>query len=198
MSVAGGGEKRLVKTALEVFGHQRVLSEVNEGLVSKRLGTSQPSLVPYRAYDASDASLMIAAGNDVLFGKLAHCLGHPEWAKDPRFATNRARLQHRDAIDTEIAAVIRTAPRAHWVDLLEGLRIPVAAVHSIAEAAADPQVMAMDMLRPVPGSSDADDGSGVLCGLPLSVDGVRPAVTAWAPQLGQDEARCFGKDQADD
>ena len=47
-------------------------------------------------YQASDAMMALAIGNEPQFGKCAAVLGHSEWADDPRFATNRARVENRD------------------------------------------------------------------------------------------------------
>jgi formyl-CoA transferase len=123
---------------------------------------------------------MICAGNDRLFAKLAEVLERPDWAADPRFATNRGRLVHKAALVAEMAPILATRPRAHWIAVLEAAGVPAAQIHSIPEALAQPQVQALGMTMPVPG----EDFS--LIGLPLSFDGLRPQFTHGAPRLGQD------------
>src|SRR5690606_41688041 len=118
---------------------------------------------------------------DRLCRKVAQAMGHPEWCDDERFSTNRQRLQNRQAMVQTIQSVLLTAPRAEWIARLEAAGVPVAAINSIPEALAEPQVQAIDMLRPV-----GDEGF-VLAGLPLSFDSVRPAVTRPAPRLGEDD-----------
>jgi len=46
-------------------------------------------------YEAADGHVMIAAGNDNLFRRLAAAMGHAEWADDPRFRTNPLRVGNR-------------------------------------------------------------------------------------------------------
>src|SRR6201994_5026400 len=64
-----------------------------------RFGNGHPSIVPYTTYSAADAMMALAVGNDTQFAKAAAVLGHPEWAQDARFATNRARVENRELID---------------------------------------------------------------------------------------------------
>ena len=53
----------------------------------------------------------------------SEALGHPEWCEDRRFATNEQRMQNRAALEAEIEAVLTTAARDHWVEVLE--RLPI-------------------------------------------------------------------------
>src|SRR5215468_3970427 len=58
------------------------------GDLPSRERTGSRRLVPFQGFQTKNGTVIIAAGNDRLFAKLATALGHPEWAKDPRFATN--------------------------------------------------------------------------------------------------------------
>lgn len=168
----------LLETAL-AWAAPRIHGYANEGRESRRYGTAHPGLVPYQGFETADRPIMICVGNDRLFTKFAQAMGQPQWCNDERFATNRQRLQNRQAMVQEIQSVLRTAPRSEWIARLEEAGVPVAAINSIPEALAEPQVQAIDMVRPV-----GDEGF-VLAGLPLSFDSVRPAVTRPAPQLGE-------------
>ncbi|MFN7288244.1 MAG: CaiB/BaiF CoA transferase family protein, partial [Burkholderiales bacterium] len=61
--------------------------------VRHRTGT--PRVVVFQAFEASDGEIVVAAANDRLFAKLARELGRPDWASDPRFATNALRFKHK-------------------------------------------------------------------------------------------------------
>ena len=69
------------------------------GVVPERMGTAHPNIVPYQSFHASDRPFILAAGNDRLFARTCEVVEHAEWADDPRFATNEARVVHRDAAD---------------------------------------------------------------------------------------------------
>ena len=63
-----------------------------------RQGNTHPNIVPYQPFDAADQPIIIAVGNDRQFARLAEICGHPEWAKDERFASNGARVANRGEI----------------------------------------------------------------------------------------------------
>jgi formyl-CoA transferase len=171
----------LLETGLMWCG-QKIDHLVNTGEEPARHRSGHPSLAPYEAFEAKDGAFMICAGNDRLFGRLAHVLGHPEWINDPRYATNRARLENRAALLADMAPVLATRPRGEWIALLEEAGVPAAQIHTLGEALAQEQVQALGMFQHVPG----EDFS--LTGLPLTLNGERPRITHGAPRLGEHNA----------
>ena len=171
----------LLETAL-VWNGQKADAYVNEGRLPDRHRSGHPGFVPYEAFDTADAPLLICCGNDRLFAKLAHEVGRPEWIADPRFATNRARLANKALLLEQLGPVLRGQGRAHWLDRFTAAGVPCAAVHTVPEALAHPQVQALAMLQAVPGEDFE------LTALPLSIDGARPGHRSVAPRLGQHNA----------
>lgn len=145
--------------------------------------SGHPGFVPYEAFETQNGPLLICCGNDRLFAKLAAALGRSDWAVDPRFASNRARLAHKAALLAELAPLLQAKPRAQWIETFEAAGVPCAPIHSVPEALAHPQVQALGMLAPVPG----EDFS--LTALPLLLDGQRPALRGAAPRLGEHNAQ---------
>ncbi|MFM8610005.1 MAG: CaiB/BaiF CoA transferase family protein [Burkholderiaceae bacterium] len=168
----------LLETAMS-WNAQKADALANEGREPERHRSGHPGFVPYEAFDTADAPLLICCGNDRLFAKLAHQLGQPQWASDARFATNRARLQHKAELMAQLQPLLRQRPRAHWMAALQTAGVPHAPLHTLAEAMAHPQVQALGIMQPVPGDELR------LTALPLSIDGVRPAPQGPAPTLGQ-------------
>jgi crotonobetainyl-CoA:carnitine CoA-transferase CaiB-like acyl-CoA transferase len=154
--------------------------------VPKRRGTENVSLAPYKAYLAADDYVLIACGNDNLFRRLATTLGHAEWADEARFATNPDRVKNRDSLNAAIGDIVRSKPRAHWVEALDKVGVPCAPLQSMDEVVAHPQTKALGMLQKTP------DGAMELMGLPLSFDGVRPPLRKGPAILGADTARILG------
>ncbi len=150
------------------------------GEVPTRRGTEMPFLVPYKIFEASDGYLLIAAGNDNLFGRLGDALGHPEWRSDPRFVDNPARVAHRDLVNSMVQEIVATNTRAHWIELFERGRVPSAGLQTINEVLAHPQTHALEMLQKTP------DGRKSFMGTPLTFDGVRPPMERAPPDLGAD------------
>jgi formyl-CoA transferase len=168
----------LLETALSWAG-QKVDALMNQGQQPQRHRSGHPDFAPYEAFTAKDGPLLICAGNDRLFVKVCAALGVPEWPRDPRYATNRARLQHRAALNEALNAILCHRTRKEWLAVLEPSGVPCAPVNALEEALAEPQVQALGLIQPVPGESFT------LTGLPISFDGIRPQISGPAPKLGQ-------------
>lgn len=61
-------------------------------------GNPHPNLQPYSKFQTQTCEIFVAAGNDPTFRKFCEFLDMPELARDPRFATNAARVTNRDAL----------------------------------------------------------------------------------------------------
>lgn len=174
----------LLETAL-VWAGQAVDCYVNTGTLPARHASGHPGFAPYEAFDAADGPLLVCAGNDRLFAKLALVLRRPEWIDNEKYRTNRDRVANRVELARQIALIIAEEPRAHWLMEFEKVGVPSAAVQSVPEAVSHPQVQALDLIREVP-------GVGIkLTGLPISLNGRRPPAPAEGPRLGSDTDTFF-------
>lgn len=114
-----------------------------------RYGNGHPNIVPYTVYDASDASIAVAVGNDAQFARFSELLGHPEWASDARFTTNKDRVNNRDAIDRLINETLSADSADNWIGKLLADGIPCGRINSVAEALETEQAKARDMVATV-------------------------------------------------
>ena len=105
-----------------------------------RLGNAHPSIVPYQAFEAADGHLVLAVGNDAQFGRLCEAVGRPEIARDPRFATNAARVRHRGELVALLAPILAARPRREWITALEEAGVPCGPINDLAEVFEDAQV----------------------------------------------------------
>ena len=157
------------------------------GQVPPRHPTGSEKLIVFQGFEARNGMLVIAAGNDRLFAKLAIALGRADWASDARFANNAGRYAHRDEILAEVARIIATRSKGEWIDILEAAGVPCAPVNTLIEVLALPQTEAVGMLMKVP------ELDLRLMGLPIMLDGLRPPVSRRAPKLGEHTAEVFGE-----
>jgi crotonobetainyl-CoA:carnitine CoA-transferase CaiB-like acyl-CoA transferase len=168
----------LYETALAWMSYHAANYQAS-GEVPRRHGSGTFGIVPYRGYATSDGYLVIGAGNDNLFRKLAHALGRPEWSDDARFLDNPKRVHNRVALDAMIEEATRTKTTAAWQATLEVAGVPSAPMQSVDQVVAHPQTQALGMLQQSP------DGRLTIMGLPLSFDGERPPFRRAAPKLGE-------------
>jgi len=108
------------------------------GKVPGRMGNAHQNIVPYQVFEAADGHLILAVGNDRQFAKFCDVAGRPEWAADPRFATNAERVRHRAVLVPLLEEAIRGRPRNQWLTALEAAKVPCGSINNIAEALADP------------------------------------------------------------
>jgi formyl-CoA transferase len=174
----------LFETAF-LWAGQKISAYVNQGRLPERHASGHPGFVPYEAFATADGPLLVCCGNDRLFAKLAVELGHPEWAADPRFTSNRQRLAHKADCLALVAGALAARPRAEWLERLVAAGVPCAPINSIPELLEEPQAQASGMLATPPGEDFR------VIALPLSFDGERPQPRAGAPRLDQHRGARF-------
>ncbi|MEO6153040.1 MAG: CaiB/BaiF CoA-transferase family protein [Croceibacterium sp.] len=113
------------------------------GVTPVRMGNAHPNIAPYEAFPVAQGWVIIAAGNDAQFGRLREVLALPP---NPRWHTNAGRVLDRAALSTAISERTR-----HWTgDALlaacDARGIPAGPINTVAEALADPQVVARKMV----------------------------------------------------
>jgi crotonobetainyl-CoA:carnitine CoA-transferase CaiB-like acyl-CoA transferase len=153
-----------------------------------RQGSRHRQNAPYQRMRTADGYLMIGAAGESIWERCAAALGHPEWRDDPRFATNRQRMNNRAALETEMERVFATDTTEHWVGMLEAAGVPCGPVYNYAQMFADPQVQHRGLVQH---ASDAELGEVPHIRTPIKIgDDVR--VRTVAPKLGQHNAEIFG------
>jgi len=157
------------------------------GEVPERHRTGSQRVVPFQGFETKTGTIIVAAGNDRLFAKLAAVVGHPEWAKEERFATNAARVANKPALLALLEAIFPTRTKGEWIDLLEAGGVPCGPIHSLPEAVAQPQAEAIGIIQRLPG----DDYDVV--SLPISFDGQRPPIRRAPPRLGEHNEEIRGR-----
>ena len=73
-------------------------------------------------------------------------IARPELKDDARFCDRKAHLQNYDELHEVLKAIFATAPRDHWLKLLDQEDVPAAAIMNLAEVLEDPQVQYLDMM----------------------------------------------------
>src|SRR6478672_9304940 len=147
-----------------------------------RFGNGHPSIVPYTTYQAADAMIAIGIGNERQFARIAEVLGHPEWATDARFASNRARVENRAAIDGLINEALSQDDAGVWLEKLKAVGVPCGRINSVADALDDPHTAARDMIETV---EHPTIGALKMLGIPFKFSDTACSVRRAPPILGQ-------------
>lgn len=107
-------------------------------------GMNNSSIVPYQLLRCQDAPLAVGVPNERIWRRFCDALGKPEWAKDPRYATNQSRNENRDALIAEVETIMRARPSAEWQEILDQHGVPCGPLLSVAEIFQHPQMLARD------------------------------------------------------
>ena len=148
----GGGQHidmALLDVQVACLANQ-AMNYLTTGVSPKRLGNAHPNIVPYQDFPTADGDFILTVGNDGQFRKFAQVAGYAEWADDPRFATNAARVANRLVLVPLIrqATVFKTT--AQWVSELEAVGVPCGPINDLAQVFEDPQVQARHLAIELP------------------------------------------------
>lgn len=131
----------LLDVGVAVLANQ-AMNYLADGVVPRRMGNAHPNIVPYQVFPVRDGHLIVACGNDRQFAALCTLLDRPQIASDPLYASNEARIANRAALADLIAGRTRAWRKADLILALEGAGVPAGPINTVAEALADPQVLA--------------------------------------------------------
>jgi succinate--hydroxymethylglutarate CoA-transferase len=157
-------------------------SYLTAGRNGGRFGNGHPSIVPYTTYQAKDAMMALAIGNERQFARTAEVLGHPEWASDERFNSNRARVEHRTMIDGLINEALAQDDADAWLVKLMAVGVPCGRINTVADALDDPHTQARDMIETI---EHPTIGALKMLGIPFKFSDTACSVRRAPPTLGQ-------------
>ena len=152
----------------------------------KRLGNAHPNIAPYEAFPVADGWIIVAVGNDAQFLRLCEVIDIPH---EEKWSTNAGRVRDRVALSQAISAQTGDWEKAALLAALEEQGIPAGPINTVAEALADPQIVARGMVL--------DLGEG-LKGLrtPIRFSDAELALGKKSPKLGENPPRA-GEESGD-
>ena len=166
------------------FLENAIARYVATGVVPGPLGSRHPSIAPFAVFATKDGHIVIAAGTDGLFKRVAEVLGNPALAQDPRFRTNHDRVENALALQAELEKALAARGSEEWLAMLEDAGVPHAPLNNVAQVMADPQVQARNMIVT---AEDPELGPIRMQGNPIKLSAYEdPATRGPAPDLDGD------------
>lgn len=162
------------------FMAPRLMPYLGSGEISRRTGGRDSVIAVYQVFETADEPMTLGLGNDAIWKRFWEAVGRPEVARDEAFDTNAKRRAGRAQIVEQISQVLRTRPRAHWLELLGPARVPAGPIHRLDELAQDGALHESGFLYRAQGP----DGDLPQVGLGIRFDG-RTEGTAVPPRLGE-------------
>jgi crotonobetainyl-CoA:carnitine CoA-transferase CaiB-like acyl-CoA transferase len=177
-------EVDLLSTTLFALANQ-ASNWLTARVVPGRMANRHPSIAPYETFRAADGSFVVAVGNDGQFATLCEVIGAAALAADERFATNAARVTHRDALAEALEARFTEAPVHDWLARLGVAGIPCGRVNDIPAAFAAARAFGLD---PVAETPRADGPPVPTVADPIALSATPVTYRFAPPRLGEDTA----------
>ena len=159
------------------------------GVSPHRWGNAHPNVVPYQTFQTSDSWIIVAVGNDGQFRHFVKAGNREPLADDPRFATNPARIEHRDALIPLLAAMVKEKTKVEWISLLESVGVPCGPINNLQEVFENEQVIARGIQLNVPHPTA---GSMKLVASPMRLSKTPVTVRMPPPLLGEHTEEILG------
>jgi len=173
-------ELSLLDTAVSMLSYYAIWALNRDWQPARVEDSGHQSIVPAQNFPTRDGFIVIFCNKEKFWTSLVQAMDLPEVARVPRFATFADRLAHKSVLVPILKARFAERTTSEWLSRLRG-KVPCAPVNTIAEALADEQVAARDMIVEV-----KHPRFGVLreVGSPVKTEGAAPNLSP-APALGQ-------------
>ncbi len=158
---------------------------LTSGKTAQRQGNAHLQIVPYQLFATADGYLVLNVGNDSQWKAFCAAAGASELGADPRFATNRQRVELRSEVVPKVEALMKQFATSDWEKRLSDANVPHAVVRTYADVFRDPQTLARGMKLTVrdPAGNEVD-----LVGNPVVMHGAPQPDPTMPPRLGEQTA----------
>ncbi len=164
------------------FLSPRIMTYLGSGEVPRRTGGKDSVIAVYQSFDTADEPLTLGLGNDRIWQRFWQAVGDPDYAADPRFASNADRHALRPEIVARIQTVLLDRPRDAWLQLFEAHGIPCGPINRIDQVAGDAELARRGLFFAMP----MGDVAVPQVGLGIGIDGAPTTPRLPPPALGAD------------
>ena len=166
------------------------LTSVNQlyftnGKIPTHLGNCFEASAPGNSYSTKDGkNVVILAGQNAEWKKLATTLGHPEWVELPEFKTVELRVKNRKQLDEMISGETCKYNREELMSLFLGAKLPAAPILTIDQVSNDPHFR--DVRNMYSDVQHPQLGTVRITNQPIKMSEANPYVRKCCPLLGED------------
>ena len=155
---------------------------LTEGDIPGQAGNNHPTSSPMGLFEASDGLFNLGVAGEGNWKRFCIAVERLEWLNIASFSTEKLRVANRAHLTELLAALFRTKPVSHWVDLLNDAGVPTGPVYSVPEMFDDPQVQHLKVAH----SMNTQQGATVgLITQPVVLERTPAAIVAAAPSWGE-------------
>jgi crotonobetainyl-CoA:carnitine CoA-transferase CaiB-like acyl-CoA transferase len=158
------------------------MSYLGSGNVPVPMGTSFPTVVPYRAFHTLDRAISVAIGSEKLWSEFCRAIESPHLEQCADYESNAKRIVNRDRLEPELERIFLQRSGDDWLTRLRSAGIPCSLVRTFEDVARDPQCELREMF---PEIEHPTAGRHKVTGTPVKLSDTPGGPTIPAPLLGQ-------------
>jgi CoA:oxalate CoA-transferase len=158
------------------------MSFLGSNIVPQPMGTSFPTIVPYRVFHTSNREIAIAVGSEKLWAAFCSALERPDLERHPDYETNALRIQNRKVLEPALSDIFRQRPVEEWLARLQSAGVPCSLVRNFGEVVDHPQCEVREMF---PFLDHPTAGKHRVTGTPVKLSRTPGHPSSPAPLLGQ-------------
>ncbi len=144
------GEGQMIDLALyePIFRISALVQAYDKmGKIRERSGNVNPSIAPAETFQTKDGQwIVLIAGTDNIWRRLAKVMGREDLIDDPRFATIRKRVENMQELHQMVGEWMRSFTAEAVCKLFDEAGIPATKMYSIADIFQDPHYQARENL----------------------------------------------------
>jgi crotonobetainyl-CoA:carnitine CoA-transferase CaiB-like acyl-CoA transferase len=150
--------------------------------VPKQAGNNHPTSIPTGVFATADGHINVAASGQEIWRRFCRAIGHEELTRNPAYAEPADRSKNRDALNADLAAILRRHSSAHWIELLNEAGVPCGPINTIDQVFADPQVRHLGLAQRV---HSHERGDVELVGQPIEMSRTPSRIRTPPPLMGE-------------
>lgn len=164
------------------FMTPRIVSYLGSGELPRRSGARDSVISIYQTFQTADEPITLGLPNENIWRRFCEAVGRLDWAADPRFGSNAARVAVRAELAAAIQDILLTRPRQHWLDLFTAVQVPAGPINRIDQVTADQHLLDRGLFYAIPQGEAAIPQVG----LGIRFDDQAAGYDLPPPALGQD------------
>ncbi|MEG1641535.1 MAG: CaiB/BaiF CoA-transferase family protein [Synergistaceae bacterium] len=154
------------------------------------IGNDHPSICPFATIPTKNGFINIAAGNNVLWGRLCNVIGMDKYIEDPRFDTNANRIGNWQELKKLLTEHMTRKTTEQLLEELMAVSVPCGPINTIEQVVNDPQIKAREMIVEV---KDPMGDILKVPGLPIKLSDTPGVIKCPAPELGQHNDEIYNR-----
>jgi crotonobetainyl-CoA:carnitine CoA-transferase CaiB-like acyl-CoA transferase len=144
-------------------------------------GNHHATIAPCGTYRTRDGFINLAVVGDAIWERFCRALGRADWLEADEYASNAARIAHRERLSAAIEAELTRETKAHWVEFFNQHSVPCGPIYGVDELFTDTNLQSLGLTQTL----ERDGRRATYVAQPVVLARTPSAIVNHAPDLGE-------------